>query len=119
MGLCRRVVLVDDHADFRDSMRAWLAHEGFDVVGVAADGAACIRLAAETTPHLVLLDLHLPDRSGVDVADDLATLVPAPAVILISSDDEAADDPAVRSAPVSGFLAKRDVACAAIDALLA
>jgi hypothetical protein len=52
----------------------------------------------------------------------VAALLPrtpgAPEVILISGDDDAASDPRVLTAPVAGFLAKRDLSCAAIDALL-
>lgn len=114
----RRLVLVDDHAGFRESMQAWLAHEGYDVVGAVPDGEAGILLCDEVRPDVVLLDLHLPGRSGVEVAVDLADLARPPTVILISSDSAAVDDPLVRAAPVAGFLAKRDLACDAIDALL-
>lgn len=112
------MLLVDDHAEFRISVSAWLAQEGFDVVGTAPTGRQGALLTAELEPDLVLLDLHLPDRSGVEVAGDLAALDPRPAVILISSDIAAAEDPLVRAAPVLGFLAKRDLACAAINDLL-
>jgi len=114
----RRVVLVDDHEGFRVSAGVWLTHEGYDVVGAAPTGEEGIRLVGETVPDVVLLDLHLPDRSGVEVAEAVARLPHAPVVILISSDTAAADDPVVRGAPVAGFLPKRDLACATIDALL-
>ncbi len=114
----RRLILVDDHEAFRESMCAWLDHEGYDVVGATHDGVDGVRLCADTHADLVLLDLHLPGRSGVDVAAELALLAPAPQVILISSDASAVDDPLVQAAPVAGFLAKRELTCDAIDALL-
>ena len=114
-----RVVLVDDHAGFLASMTAWLGHEGFEVVGTASTAAAAVRVVSEVAPDLVLLDVHLPGRSGIDAAEDLASLEQRPAVILVSSDHAVADDPRVRAAPVSGFLPKRDLTCRAIDDVLA
>lgn len=114
----RRVLLVDDHPEFLRSMRAWLTHEGYDIVGTATTGRQGAQRAIELAPDVVLLDVHLPDHSGIDIAFELAAHEPRPAVILISSDSAAGDDSLVREAPVCGFLAKRDLACDAIDALL-
>lgn len=114
----RSVLVVDDHAGFRASARAWLVREGFDVVGESASGEAALRDALDLAPDLVLLDLNLPGISGLEVAAALAARPDAPAVIIISSDAEAGADPLVRVAPVAGFLAKRDLACDAIDTLL-
>lgn len=75
-------------------------------------------VAARVAPDLVLLDLRLPEMSGVEVAMALGATSDPPAVILISSDADAAGDPAVMAAPVRGFLPKRDLTCAAIDELL-
>ncbi|MEY2583528.1 MAG: hypothetical protein QOE09_3377 [Ilumatobacteraceae bacterium] len=69
-------------------------------------------------PELLLLDIHLPGISGVDVAQELSRTARPPQVILISSDTDAGIDPDVQGAPVRGFLPKRDLTCAAIDALL-
>lgn len=69
-------------------------------------------------PELVLLDIHLPGITGIDVAQKLSRMSRPPAMILISSDTDADTDPEVLSAPVKGFLPKRDLTCAAIAALL-
>ena len=114
----RRVLLVDDHPAFAASARALLTHEGFDIVGVAATGEEALTMCHTLRPELLLLDIHLPGISGLDVAQELARTWCPPAMILISSDTDAGSDPMVLSAPVRGFLPKRDLTCAAIDALL-
>lgn len=114
----RRVVLVDDHAAFRASAVGWLTHEGFEVVGDAASAAEGVRMCEDTWPDLVLMDINLPDASGIDAARKISASSRPPVVILISSDTEAASDPRVLDAAAAGFLAKRDLACEAIDALL-
>jgi DNA-binding NarL/FixJ family response regulator len=113
-----RVLLVDDHEGFVTSVRALLAHGGLDVVADARNGEEALNLVAEVQPDLVLLDLRLPGMSGVEVAHLLSQGDEVPDIILISSDSEAAEDPAVTSAPVRGFLPKRDLTCAAIGTLL-
>ena len=114
----RRVLLVDDHAAFRESAGAWLVREGFVVVGASGSGIDLQATIEAVHPDIVLLDVNLPGLSGPEVAALLPRAAGAPEVILISSDDEAASDPRVLEAPVAGFLAKRDLSCAAIDALL-
>jgi DNA-binding NarL/FixJ family response regulator len=114
----RRVLLVDDHSGFAASARALLIHEGFDVVGLVGSGEAALEVWPDLHPDLLLLDVHLPGLSGVDVAHAVSAAADPPRMILISSDADAATDPDVVNAPVCGFLAKRDISCATIDALL-
>jgi DNA-binding NarL/FixJ family response regulator len=114
----RRILIVDDHVDFSASARALLEAEGCEVVACAATGEDALELVARLEIDLVLLDLNLPGADGIAVAEWLASLDDAPDVILISSHDEAALEQRVIAAPVRGFLAKRDLACAAIDLLL-
>src|SRR6266700_3323207 len=66
------VVIVDDHAGFRSSARALLEAEGFDVVGEAGDGVSALVAVGRLHPHVVLLDIQLPDIDGFEVADRLA-----------------------------------------------
>jgi len=113
-----RVLLVDDHPAFATSACALLTSEGLQVVGVASTGEEALVKYAALLPDLLLLDIRLPGMSGVEVAHAVAHETHSADVILISSDADAATDPEVRSAPVRGFLPKRDLTCAAIDALL-
>lgn len=62
-----------------------LAASGFTVVGDAVDAASAIRRVAELEPDIVLLDVMLPDRSGVEVARELGLLPRPPRIVLTSS----------------------------------
>ena len=116
--LARRILIVDDHAAFSVSARALLTAEGCHVVGCAATGEEALALVVSLGIDLVVLDLYLPGSDGTAVAEQLAAMDAPPEVILISSHEEAASEERVVAAPVRGFLAKRDLACAAIDRLL-
>lgn len=64
-----RVVVVDDHPVFRRGLRVLLEAEfGINVVGEAADAAQAIALSSELTPDVVVMDVRLPDASGVTPA---------------------------------------------------
>jgi DNA-binding NarL/FixJ family response regulator len=112
------VLIVDDHAEFRASASELLEAEGFDVVGVAADGRAAVELARRLRPQIVLLDVQLPDRDGFAVAERLAEEARPPRVVLISGRDAVAFGRRLVDAPVRGFIPKRDLTGAALAALV-
>jgi DNA-binding NarL/FixJ family response regulator len=107
------VLIVDDHAVFRASARTMLELEGFDVVGEAEDGASALQLARELDPQVVLLDVALPDRSGFDVAEELAGKV-----ILTSSRRQADYGQRIRRSRALGFVSKDRLSGEALHALL-
>jgi DNA-binding NarL/FixJ family response regulator len=80
-----RVLIVDDHPSFRQIAARLLGDAGFAVVGEAVDAASALREVERLRPEVVLLDVMLPDRSGVAVAAELARGAPAPRVVLTSS----------------------------------
>lgn len=80
-----RVLIVDDHESFRRLAARVLVASGFTVVGEAVDAASAIRQTAKLRPDVVLLDVMLPDRSGVEVARELVAEPDAPRVVLTSS----------------------------------
>ena len=116
--VARTVLIVDDHADFRASARALLEAEGFHVVAEADDGVSGVRMVEQHAPSVVLLDIGLPDIDGFTVAAQLATLADPPAVVLISSRERTAYGRRIDTAPVRGFLPKRQLSGRALDALL-
>jgi DNA-binding NarL/FixJ family response regulator len=101
-----RVLIVDDHPDFRDSTRVMLEASGFDVVGEAADGAQALTQVSRLRPAVVLLDIQLPDIDGFAVAERLARSPDPPMVILVSSRDERAYGDRVATSPAHGFITK-------------
>jgi DNA-binding NarL/FixJ family response regulator len=112
------VLIVDDHAAFRASARALLQAEGFDVIGEAADGAEAVEAVAILRPEIVLLDIQLPDRDGLAVAEQLAGAEDSPAVVLISSRDAAAYGPRLQQTPTRGFIPKSGLSGEALAALI-
>jgi CheY-like chemotaxis protein len=80
-----RVLIVDDHASFRRLAARLLSEAGFAVVGEAADGASALRETGRLQPDLILLDIVLPNMSGLEVATMLADESGAPRVVLTSS----------------------------------
>ena len=61
-----RVLLADDHRMLREGLRRSLTEEGFDVVGEADNGEQAVRLTAELTPDVVLMDVSMPEMDGVE-----------------------------------------------------
>jgi DNA-binding NarL/FixJ family response regulator len=112
------VLIVDDHPSFRTSARAVLEAEGFAVVGEAADGASGLDAAAKLEPQLVLLDVHLPDIDGFEVAARLTNGGGGPAVVLVSSRDGSDFGPLVSRSGAKGFIPKAELSGAALRALL-
>lgn len=79
------VLLVDDHPVVRSGLRAILdAQPDMRVVAEAATGDEGVRLAGETHPDVAVVDLQLPDISGIEVIDRLAQLRPKPKILVFS-----------------------------------
>jgi CheY-like chemotaxis protein len=78
-----RVLLVDDCPDVRGSIATLLRLWGHDVRTVG-DGAACLAAAVDYRPHVVLLDVGLPDMDGYEVARRLRAHPPEPSLLLIT-----------------------------------
>jgi CheY-like chemotaxis protein len=115
--VARSILIVDDYATFRASARSLLEAEGFHVVGEAENGVTALRLAKELEPEIVLLDVHLPDFDGFEVAERLRELEPAPVVILTSSRDDYRS--LVGSSSARAFLRKDELSGAALTSALA
>jgi len=78
----RRVLIAEDEALIRLDLREMLVEEGYDVVGEAADGETAVRLAEESRPDLVILDIKMPIMDGLAAAEKIAGARIAPVVIL-------------------------------------
>ena len=112
------VLIVDDHPTFRKFARRLLEQAGFSVVGEAADAAGALAAARELRPSVVLLDVVLPDRSGLDVATDLAQEYGPPMIVLTSSRGEADLGIRLRQAPARGFIPKASLTAASFAELI-
>ncbi|MDP8257170.1 MAG: sigma-54 dependent transcriptional regulator [Candidatus Alcyoniella australis] len=81
--MSKRVLVVDDEQRIRETLAGVLRDEGFDVV-VAADGEQALKIAAESAPDVVLLDIWMPGRDGMSVLEQLKRERPEIEVIMIS-----------------------------------
>ena len=94
------VLLVDDHPLFLDGVRAALSGtDGITVVGEAHDRAGAVEQAAALRPDVVLMDLNLPDGSGIDATREILATAPGTRVLVITM---SADDDAVVAAMRAG-----------------
>jgi AmiR/NasT family two-component response regulator len=78
----KRVLIAEDEALIRLDLSEMLAEEGFEVVGQAADGEQAVALATELRPDLVIMDVKMPKKDGIDAAADIVGEQIAPVVIL-------------------------------------
>jgi DNA-binding NarL/FixJ family response regulator len=115
----RRVLIVDDNADFRRRATRMLEADGYEVVGTAPDARAALAAAEELGPEVVLLDVNLPDGSGFDVAARLARERPGTAVLLTSTHGRADYGQLALARGARGFVPKDDLSGAELDRLLA
>jgi DNA-binding NarL/FixJ family response regulator len=113
------VLIVDDHAAFRQATTALLEAEGFHVVGEAANGEEAIRAVALLRPDVVLLDIQLPRVDGLEVAERLAERPDPPAIVLISSRSAASYGLRLQRSAAKGFIPKEGLSGQGIAALLA
>ena len=119
IGTMDTILIVDDHAPFRVLARRLLEADGFTVVGEAETGASGIEAARTLRPHLILLDIGLPDVEGFDVASALAADGQPPFVVLTSSRDADAYGPRLDGSQALGFIPKDELSGASIRAFAA
>lgn len=78
----RRVLVAEDEALIRLDLAEMLSEEGYEVVGQAADGQEAVELAESMRPDLVIMDVKMPRRDGIDAASEIARKRIAPIVVL-------------------------------------
>jgi two-component system, NarL family, response regulator DevR len=95
-----RLLLVDDHEVVRAGLRALLAGiDGMQVVGEAGSVAEAVREAARLGPQVILMDLRLPDGSGIDACREILSTAPQTRILFLTS---YSDEQAVMSTVLAG-----------------
>jgi DNA-binding NarL/FixJ family response regulator len=100
------VMVVDDHPMWRDAVVRDLTEAGYDVVATAGDGAEAVRRAAAARPQVVVLDLQMPQLSGVEVTGRLVQADPSVRVLVLSASGEQDDVLQAVKAGATGYLVK-------------
>src|SRR5215472_14647720 len=112
-----RVMIVDDHPMWRDSVGRDLTEAGFEVVATVGEGAQALRIAGSVRPDVVVLDLQLPDVSGVDVTRGLVAAHPDIRVLILSASGEHRDVLDAVKAGAAGYIVKSASRAELIDAV--
>jgi len=99
-----RVMVVDDHALFRRGLEMVLQGEpDIELVGEASDGQEAVEKAEELVPDVVLMDVRMPKRSGIEAAGEIRDLLPHCKILMLTISDEEAD---LYDAIKAGYLLK-------------
>ena len=102
-----RILICDDHALLRSGLKRLLDAEGdIEVVGEAANAEGAIECAAEVRPDVVLLDIVMPGRNGVEAMPDLLTAAPDAKILVLSMQDDPTYVRRAFAAGARGYLLK-------------
>ncbi len=102
-----RVIIVDDHALFRRGLEMVLENEvDIEVVGEAHDGQQAVDRTTELMPDVVLMDVRMPRRSGIEATQRIKELMPHVKIVVLTNSDEEADLYEAIKAGASGYLLK-------------
>ncbi len=112
-----RVMVVDDHPMWRDSVSRDLGEAGFEIVAATGEGAQAVRIAASVRPDVVVLDLQLPDISGVDVTRGVLAAYPSARVLILSASGEHRDVLDAVKAGATGYILKSASRAEFLDAV--
>jgi two-component system NarL family response regulator len=100
------VLIVDDHPMVREGLAGVLTRFGIEIAGLGANGRQAVDLYVATKPDVVLLDLRLPDRSGVEVLREIRALDHEARIVMLTSSEADAAIYAAMSSGASGYLLK-------------
>lgn len=115
-----KILIADDHLIVRQGLRLILEiEEEFELVGEASDGAEAVKLAGETQPDVILMDLRMPGMDGLTAIEQLAESQPGIAIVILTTFNE--DELMVRGlrAGAKGFLLKDTGRAALFDSIRA
>jgi two-component system NarL family response regulator len=102
-----RVLIVDDHALFRRGLVMVLEQEkDIELVGEAGDGAEAVNIAQDTMPDVVLMDVRMPRRGGIEATSQIKAIAPHTKILMLTISDEEADLYDAIKAGASGYLLK-------------
>ena len=102
-----RVMIVDDHSIVRVGLKHVLEQSGeFEVVGQASDGEEAVRVAAEVSPDVVVMDVIMPKKNGVEACREIMEFAPETRVIMLTASTQ--EDAVVEAvaAGATGYLQK-------------
>lgn len=113
-----RILVADDHEVVRQGVRAILqARPDWEICGEAGDGREAIRLTKLLHPDVVVMDITMPNMSGLEASQEIAKLEPPSRVLIFTMHESKSLGPSVRKAGAQGYVVKSRAAHDLIDAL--
>lgn len=114
----KRILIVDDHPMIREGLRTLIGREpGLSVCGEAETAAEALKATAELSPDLVLVDIGLPGRNGLELIKDLRAFHPALPILVLSMHDELLWAERVLRAGARGYVMKREAGPVMVQAI--
>ncbi|GHO49067.1 response regulator transcription factor [Ktedonospora formicarum] len=102
-----RILIADDHAPFREGLRALLRSEGdIETVGEAATGREAMARVADLQPDVILMDLHMPDGSGIEATHSILASSPHISILVLTMFEDDDSVFAALQAGARGYLLK-------------
>jgi len=113
-----RVLLADDHAIFREGLRVTLDRQSdITVVGQAKDGVEATKMAQELAPDIVIMDINMPVRDGIEASRLITTQNPRIGIIILTLNGETEHVFEILKAGVRGYVRKSTRAKGVIEAI--
>lgn len=113
-----RILIADDHEVVRIGLASLLdAQEGFSVVGGAASGREAVRLARRFRPDVVVMDIRMPDGSGIEACREITAELPGTPVIMLTSHADSDALFEAIDAGASGYVLKQIGSSGLVDAV--
>ncbi len=107
----KKILIVDDHPLFREGLKFLIArYPRFEIVGEAGNGREGLRMSQKLKPDLILMDLSLPDKSGIDITRDILSHLPQTRVIILSMHSKIDHVTESFGAGASGYIVKESAA---------
>jgi DNA-binding NarL/FixJ family response regulator len=114
------IFVADDHAIVRDGLVALLrSHPGIEIVGTAADGKEAVAKVLKAKPRVLILDISMPELSGIEVARQISAALPETLIVMLSMHSGAQYVFQALEAGARGYLLKESASAEIVDAVRA
>lgn len=114
----KSILIVDDHPLFREGLKVIIERDAeFEVVGEAGSGRQALRMARELKPDLAVVDISLPDRSGIQLTGEIRSLLPETQILVISMHSKIDYITEAFQAGAAGYMVKESASAKLIEGL--